>query len=110
MSIKLATLNRRRNYLLSGDHHGSYLVTLLLLYVVRVDIQAYWNPEMQALHSKERMLQMLSCRKAEQGYKKKKLERSVSEPSPDAITAPVEMDCDPTEGNLLFFKIINLNL
>ncbi|XP_057322322.1 zinc finger CCHC domain-containing protein 8 homolog [Microplitis mediator] len=68
---------------------------------------AYWNPEMQALHSKERMLQMLSCRKAEQGYKKKKLERSVSEPSPDAIICPVEMDCEPTEDSIVELVPIN---
>ncbi|KAH0561710.1 zinc finger CCHC domain-containing protein 8 homolog [Cotesia glomerata] len=68
---------------------------------------AYWNPEMQAMHSKEAMLMMLAHRKAEQGYKKKKLETTTSQPSPDADVELIEMDCEPSEDSVVEFVPVN---
>lgn len=53
------------------------------------------------MHSKEAMLMMLAHRKAEQGYKKKKLETTTRQSSPDADVQLIEMDCEPSEGNYL---------
>ncbi|XP_015594059.1 zinc finger CCHC domain-containing protein 8 homolog isoform X2 [Cephus cinctus] len=54
-------------------------------------------PRMQPQHSKEAMLLMLSGRKADEGYKRKKMKTAETK-SIDAIVVPSEMDIDEGEA------------
>ncbi|KAK2576331.1 hypothetical protein KPH14_005692 [Odynerus spinipes] len=57
------------------------------------DYKRYWTPEMQAIHSKENMLLQLSGKKAEDGYKRKKLKLTPPVAN-DATTVPSDMDIE----------------
>lgn len=53
---------------------------------------------MQEMHSKEAMLSMLSSRKVQDGYKRKKMKSTRSEPVSNASIIPSEMEVEDIEG------------
>ncbi|KAK0174563.1 hypothetical protein PV327_010322 [Microctonus hyperodae] len=63
---------------------------------------AFWSTDQQLFHSKETMLKMLSSRRTDEGYKRKKLKVNIGQSSPNDIVEPVEMDveCSKDEGTI----------
>ncbi|KAK0160638.1 hypothetical protein PV328_008025 [Microctonus aethiopoides] len=68
---------------------------------------AFWSTDQQLFHSKETMLKMLSSRRTDEGYKRKKLKVNIGQSSPNDVVEPIEMDveCSNDEGKVELLSV-----